>query len=35
MYLFDEQSIIANIANKALTRVLRLNEALVLEQINY
>lgn len=35
MYLFDEQSIIANIENKALTRALRLNEALVLEQINY
>lgn len=32
MYLFDEQPIIAN---KALTRALRLNEALVLEQINY
>lgn len=32
MYLFDEQPIIPN---KALARVLGLNEALVLQQINY
>ena len=32
MYLFDEQPIIAN---KTLARALGLNEALVLQQINY
>ena len=32
MYLFDEQPIVAN---KALARALGLNEALVLQQINY
>lgn len=32
MYLFDEQPILAN---KALARELGLNEALVLQQINY
>ena len=32
MYLFDEQSIVAN---KTLTRELELNEVLVLQQINY
>lgn len=32
MYLFDEQPIVAN---KALARTLGLNEALILQQINY
>ncbi len=32
MYLFDEQPILAN---KALARELGLNEAIVLQQINY
>ena len=32
MYLFDEQPIIAN---KTLTREIGLNEALILQQINY
>ncbi len=32
MYLFDEQPIVAN---KALARALGLNDALVLQQINY